>query len=184
MEHHVSIDCYPKKNRLYPDTDLPSIVLNSNRLENLKLNLPESYAVRVKWCKQNNISPDLIYKFATSTYYSIAKNIILDFALETNFVLNTLFNTFSWLRKRNFDLIKLTDESIRHIYKLYKDKKIIEEGIKYAFELLLNENGKKIEELLMPADENEIEVAFKTAKFNLKKMAIRNENKLKEILIG
>ncbi len=174
----------PEKYRLYPDTDLPSIVIKSTRLKKLRLTLTESYAERVQWCEQNNISKELTYKFATSTYYPIGKNITLDFGLEPNFVFNTLFNTISWLRKRSYDITKLTEKDVRHIYKLYKNKKIIEEGIKYAFELLLNGNGNKIEELLSPADENDIEIAFKIAKLNLKKMQIRNMDKLKEILIG
>lgn len=174
----------PEKNRLYPDTDLPSIILKSSKLKKLKLALQESYNERFKWCTKNKIPQVLIKKFATSPYYTIAKRIVTDLGLNPNFVFNTLFTAFSWLRKRNYDITQLRADDIMLVFQFYKDKKILEEGIKYALELILNGKGNKVEFLLSPADEKEIESAFKIAVEKIKKMEIRQINKLKEILIG
>lgn len=174
----------PGNDRMYPDTDLPNIVLEANKIERIKLTVTENYQDRVNWCISNKIPEILIKKIAVSKKYDIIKEISKEYNLFPPIVASEIFWSFHWLKRRKYNPNNLTTEQIKEIFKLYKEGKIIQEGIKYAFELVLKGQEKYILNLLSPVGETEVRTAFNRALLYLKNAKIYNKEKTKEIAIG
>ncbi|MGB9771971.1 MAG: Glu-tRNA(Gln) amidotransferase subunit GatE [Candidatus Kapaibacteriota bacterium] len=174
----------PGTNRMYPDTDLPSIILDPNRLERIRHTKPEDFRSRVFWCKENKIPQEFIIKLSTTRLYNLVKELSFDLALEPTFVAIEIFNSFRWLERRHYNVNLLSYEQVKEVFRFYKEGKILKEGIKYAFELILKGMERYILTFLAPASQDEILNAFNRAKVSIKTTLIYNPSKIKEIATG
>lgn len=174
----------PGNDRMYPDTDLPSIILDRNKIERLKMNLPETYGCRFKWCLDNGIPVEKIRKVAISRRYELIKEISIDLGLDPKIVVESLLNSLDWLKRNKYQISFLSNEQIKQVFKLYKEGRIIEEGIQFALELILKGQERYIVNLLTPVSERDVETAFKRAKLYIDNAKIRNVGKMKEIATG
>jgi len=174
----------PGKERMYPDTDSPSIVLEQSKIERIKLTLPLSFGERVKWGRENNIPNALIRKIAVSRLFEVAKEICNELELPPPFVVETIILSRNWLKRKKYNISNLTGEHFKEVFRLYKQGKILKEGIKYALELILKGQGKHIIDLLSPVDEKSIEVAYRRALLYIKNAKIHNPDKVQQIAVG
>lgn len=174
----------PSANRMYPDTDLPSIVIDNNKLERIRISKPEDYPTRVSWCIQNKIPQEYINKIATSKIYFLIKDISKDFELSPAFVAQQILDSFNWLARRKYNPNLLSNEQIKEVFRFCKKNKILPEGIKYAFELILKGKEQYILNFLSPANDKEILTSFNRAKAIIKSLLVHNPEKIKDIAIG
>lgn len=174
----------PGPNRLYPDTDLPTIIVEPARIERIKITKPEDFAQRMKWCKEQQIPDELAKKLALSKHYQLVKELAKELELSPPFVAKVLIGSFQWLERRGYNLQELSVEKVKEIFRFYKEGKILDDGIKYALELILKGKEQYLSSLLSPANEQEILNAFNHAKVTIKTTVIRHPDKLKEIAIS
>ncbi|MCX7909341.1 MAG: Glu-tRNA(Gln) amidotransferase subunit GatE [Ignavibacteria bacterium] len=174
----------PGTDRMYPDTDLPTLVLDSHKFERIRLSLSETFGQRLKWCLNNNIPKVIISKVATSRRFELIRDISKEMELSPSFVANELLSSFRWLRRKKLNTSLISNEQIKEVFKLYKSGKILKEGIKYAFELILKGQERYILHLLSPVSINEIETAFHRAILYLKNARLYHPEKTKEIAVG
>lgn len=173
----------PGPERMYPDTDLPPIRIDQERFDRIKSNLPKSFWDRIIELKELGFSEKNAEKIATSKFYLLFMK-IAELQIPLNLIFKALIEFPRILKRKNMNFEVLTEEQIYNIFMLYKEGKIIREGI---FEVLKSSvaNGQFVEELIPDfCSESELKIKLKEAINDLEKIYIHNPEQKEQILMG
>ncbi|MCL4383034.1 MAG: Glu-tRNA(Gln) amidotransferase subunit GatE [Candidatus Marsarchaeota archaeon] len=130
----------PGRARMYPETDLKSVFLDSKILKRSFALIPNiENEERVLKAQLNN--NDLADQLLMSQKYSLYKIIINKTSADPNTVANILIQKFTELKRNGFNVDNIKEEQIIELFKLYAQDKIT----KQAIEEILKELSKNIE---------------------------------------
>lgn len=174
----------PGPERMYPDTDLPPIVISQERYDKIKKNMPIPLWDKLDYYIKLGLDYHLADQLAVSQYSGIFQKLVQNLEIDPKFAAFILIEFPKRLKKMKLNFNLLSDEEITEIFKLYKEGKIIKEGIYETIKAALA-NGKFVEELVPDfCSESELKVRIKEAKTQLEAMKLINPEASKKILMG
>lgn len=153
----------PGAGRMYPETDIPPILITKEYFDSLKKNLPEPWSKKLERFKSSfNLSAQLAQEILESEYLGTFENIMKSKKVEASVVANTFTSLLKDLERREkIEVDRIPQKSIVEIFDYLEDKKIVKEAIpeilkylaKYPQELV----GTAIKELdLKPLSTDEL----------------------------
>ncbi|MFX1285225.1 MAG: Glu-tRNA(Gln) amidotransferase subunit GatE [Promethearchaeota archaeon] len=117
------------RSRLYPDTDLPPIVIDSNRVKKIEENLPENFLTRIQRLnKQYSISNDLAETLIYDDNADIFEELIQKGA-PIKVVITTLTQTLTAISREGIDINNITDTHLLEIFEALGLNKFSKEAI-------------------------------------------------------
>ncbi|HLE07885.1 MAG TPA: Glu-tRNA(Gln) amidotransferase subunit GatE [archaeon] len=128
--------------RMYPETDIPPIVITKEFLAKIKL--PESWESRLERLKKV-LPSELAEQILRSEHYQLYEK--YSKSVEPVVVANIFSSTLKDLRRRGAAVENLTDAHFEEIFKLLAEKKISKEAVPGILEKLCNEPAKKVSEI-------------------------------------
>lgn len=139
----------PGAARLYPETDIPPVLISPQRIKEVKAMLPEHPEETLKKLKKKyKLSDELASRMLTSRYalqfYDITNKVFFD----PNFVANTFLNTMKALRREGFDVNKIAPTKIRNIFKAVKEKKLPRAAVPNILKRLAKRPDLKVKEVV------------------------------------
>lgn len=171
----------PGPDRMYPDTDLPPKRIEDERLDKLRLTLPNRIWENEKWYRKLKIPSDVIEPLAVSKYTKLFEALVKDSKLNPTLIAVVLIQYQKRL-KIFFPKAKQIDiKTFEEIFEAFKSGMITREGIFLAMKSFLA-NGK----LRFPKKikSTELSKVINDSKKAIKKMKVQKEEKKTEILIG
>ncbi|MGB9701287.1 MAG: Glu-tRNA(Gln) amidotransferase subunit GatE [Candidatus Kapaibacteriota bacterium] len=174
----------PGPERMYPDTDLPPIVITQERYDRIKKNMTQPIWDKLEYYNKLGIEPHIADQLAISRYSTLFQTLVQNLEIEPKFAAYVLIEFPKRLKKLNlnFDLLAGTD--LIEIFRYYKEGKLIKEGLFETIKASLA-NGKFVEELIPDfCSESELKVRIKEAKSQLESMKLLNPEASKKILMG
>jgi glutamyl-tRNA(Gln) amidotransferase subunit E len=173
----------PGPDRMYPDTDLPPIMITEERIERLKERLPEKFWLREKRYKEIGVPADLIEPLSISKYAKIFDYAVSDLALEPKLVATVLIQFIKRLKKNKYNIDYLNEDNLKVLFEAYKEGRLVKDGFYTAMQNLIANNGDLNENTIPePADEQEIRVIFKRKLEEIYNMKMYNPEKRKDLL--
>ncbi len=174
----------PGPDRMYPDTDLPPKKITQEKMNEIKLGLPEQFWKLESWFRKLKIPEDVIRPLAVSDYSNLFKELVNKYKMDPVLVSVVLIQFAKRLRKKNINSDQLNERIFRKVLLDYNEDKLAKDGILIALEQasknIKGNNGIS----LSPVDERTIENAINDCKKNIKKIKLYNkENELK-VLMG
>lgn len=123
----------PGASRLYPETDIPPILVESSKLRRMGKNLPELLEVKKakekKELMKHGISGEIISQIVSSGRKDIFDDLVSR-GFSPSLVATTLTSTLRHLeRKEKADIDKLRKEHFRDVFGMVREKKITKEAI-------------------------------------------------------
>lgn len=109
----------PGPDRMYPDTDLPPKKVTKERLEKIKINLPEQFWVREKWYKELGVPQDIISSLAVSKFAPLFKKCVLEYNMDPTFTAVILIQYPKRLLKKGVNIENLNYDLMESIIKTY-----------------------------------------------------------------
>ena len=175
----------PGPDRMYPDTDLPPIIIAEDRVKKLAEHLPEKFWLREKKYSELNISKDLIKPLSISKFAKLFDYAVYDLKLEPKFTANVLIQFIKRLKKNNLNVNYLTSENLEPLFVALSQGKMVKDGFYYAMKNIIAAKGKINEDTIpSPASNNDIKKEFKKGLEKIYRMKLHNPNKKKDILIA
>ncbi len=129
--------------RMYPETDIPPIVITKEFLAKIKL--PESMESRLDKLKKV-LPTELAEQVLRSEHYGLYEK--FSKSVEPVVVANIFCSTLKDLRRRGVAVENLTDAHFEEIFKLLAEKKISKEAVPGILEKLSGAPEKKVSDLL------------------------------------
>lgn len=174
----------PGADRMYPDTDLPPTRITEERLDKIRLHLPEKFWEREKWYLELGIPKDTIRELSISRFANLFKTVVNEWKINPKLAAVVLIQFPKRLKKKKINIALLDEEIMREIFRSYKDGLLSRNGILIAMEKSIAK-GKFYSELLpRPFTTKELEDIISESKEELKNIKLHCDDNTKKVMIG
>jgi glutamyl-tRNA(Gln) amidotransferase subunit E len=142
----------PGASRMYPETDIPTIKISDNELENVKLMIPKSWDESISQIQNKyKINEQLSEQIFDSEYFDLFEKICDSKKSSPSFVASVLCSTITNLQRNSFDASLLKDKEIFDTFDLLNDNKISKESIEIIFKQIMSGDAVSVSEAIQNA---------------------------------
>ncbi len=152
----------PGASRMYPETDIPPIIVSKNELEIAKKGIPKSWNESISELQNRyKLNLQLTEQIFDSDYLELFEKICDDKNNSPTFVASTLTSTITNLQRQGFNPQLLKNSEILETFQSLSEGKISKESIEIIFESIMAGKTKSVEEAIQKLslgniDENEL----------------------------
>jgi glutamyl-tRNA(Gln) amidotransferase subunit E len=174
----------PGADRMYPDTDLPPKKIVKERLDKIKLWVPEQFWKRQQWYSELGIPPDTIEELSISKYTELFKKAAIEWKINPTTAAVVLIQYPKRLKK-NGCMIELMNEGMfEKVLKSYAEGKIPQDALLKVLRTVA-ELGVFTEEVIQSQlSEQELEKEITRVKNEVSTLKIKRKENYPEILMG
>ena len=142
----------PGASRMYPETDIPPIILTQQELDYANNNIPKSWDESIKELESKyNLNRQLAEQIFDSAYIELFEKIIKRVKVNPSFVASILCSTITNLERNGLDAKLLSNDEILKSFELLESGKIAKESIEMIYENMMAGKSNSIEEAIKNA---------------------------------
>lgn len=139
----------PGAARMYPETDIPPILISKKELEDARKNIPKSWDESIKDLQTRyEINEQLAEQIFDSRYIELFEKIVEKTKINTMFVASILCSTITNLERNGLNANLLQNDDIVKTFELLDIGKITKESIEMIFENIMAGKAKTTEEAI------------------------------------
>lgn len=139
----------PGASRMYPETDIPPIIITKKELENTKKNVPKSWDESLNELqKKYELNLQLTEQVFDSAYLEIFEKICEKTSIVPTFIASILCSTITNLERNGLNSQLLRNEEIIKTFEFLTKEKIAKESIEIIFENIMSGKSKTIEDAI------------------------------------
>jgi glutamyl-tRNA(Gln) amidotransferase subunit E len=139
----------PGSSRMYPETDIPYISIDENRLKELSKNIPRPWnEVIDQICKKYLINRTLAENIFDSQFFSLFEHIVSHTSINPSFIISKLTEDLVSLERQGYDISILTHNDLFYLFEQLEKSRISKESISIILEKLLRREGGSIDEII------------------------------------
>ncbi|MEM3152529.1 MAG: Glu-tRNA(Gln) amidotransferase subunit GatE [Candidatus Nitrosocaldus sp.] len=139
----------PGAARMYPETDIPPIVIDDGMLSRLMDKVPRSWDEYVdELSKRYGINRVLAEKLLDSEYLDLFERIAGSTSIQASFIASTLTETIVSLERQGLDASRLKDEHIEDAFVRIARGEIAKESIASIFEVMMQGRADSVEKAI------------------------------------
>jgi glutamyl-tRNA(Gln) amidotransferase subunit E len=174
----------PGPDRMYPDTDLPPKRITKERLERIRMLLPEVFYDKLKWYEELNIPPDTRYPLSISKYSNLFKKLVDVYKINSTLAAVALVQFPKRIRKEKGINSEISVEDMERLFALFAEGKISREGLYLNMVSLSKGEGIVVNRVNLNSENGVLESAYQQSLDEVKKIKIKNKEKFKDIILG
>jgi glutamyl-tRNA(Gln) amidotransferase subunit E len=139
----------PGASRMYPETDIPQIIVTKEELENAKKNIPKSWNESINDLqKKYDLNLQLAEQIFDSVYLEIFEYTCEKTTITPTFIASILCSTITNLERNGLNSKLLKNEEITKSFEFLSNEKITKESIQMIFENIMSGKSKTIEDAI------------------------------------
>ncbi len=139
----------PGAARMYPETDIPPIIISKEELEDARKNIPKSWDESIKELQTKyEINSQLTEQIFDSRYIELFEKIVEKTKVSPTFVASVLCSTITNLERSGLNSNLLQNENIVKSFELLEVGKIAKESIEIIFENIMAGKANTTEEAM------------------------------------
>jgi len=139
----------PGASRMYPETDIPPIIITKKELEDTKKNIPKSWDESLNELqKKYDLNLQLTEQIFDSAYLEIFEKICEKTSIVPTFIASILCSTITNLERNGLNSQLLRNEEIVKTFEFLTKGKITKESIEIIFENIMSGKSKTIEDAI------------------------------------
>jgi len=139
----------PGAARMYPETDIPPIIITKEELSEAEKNIPKSWDDSIKELETKyKINPQLAEQIFDSRYIGLFERIVGKINTNPTFVASILCSSITNLERSGLDSNLLKNEEIFKLFQLLEEGKIAKESIEIVFENIMAGKSETTEEAM------------------------------------
>lgn len=139
----------PGASRMYPETDIPPIIITKKELEEAKKNIPKSWDESLNEIqKKYNLNLQLTEQIFDSSYFGIFEKICEKTSIAPTFIASILCSTVTSLERSGLNSQLLRNEEIAKTFEFLEKGKIAKESIEIIFGNIMSGNAKTTEDAI------------------------------------
>ena len=142
----------PGASRMYPETDIPPILVTSDELKNAEKNIPKSWDDSLlELQKKHDLNLQLSEQIFDSRYIELFEKIVKKTKVDPTFVASILCSSITKLERNGLNSKLLKNEEIVKSFQLLETEKIAKESIEMIFENIMDGKSQTVEEAMKNA---------------------------------
>ncbi|MBT5278151.1 MAG: Glu-tRNA(Gln) amidotransferase subunit GatE, partial [Nitrosopumilus sp.] len=142
----------PGAARMYPETDIPPIIITERELINAEKNIPKLWDDAIKEIEvKYEMNQQLAEQIFDSKYIELFENITKKIKTNPTFVASILCSTITNLERKGLDSNLLKSQEIFKLFELLEKGEIAKESIEIIFENIMSKKSRNVEEAMKNA---------------------------------
>jgi glutamyl-tRNA(Gln) amidotransferase subunit E len=174
----------PGPDRMYPDTDLPPKQVTEDRLERIRAGLPTPVWTREAWYRELALPADVIEPLSVSRWAGLFEKLVKDWGIEPVAASVALIQFPKRLKKKGLDAENLTEDTLRRVFALYRERRISRDGVFALMEKAARGGALPGAGDIHPAAEEEIYGQVLASNAALKGMRLHDPTQRAHVLMG
>lgn len=139
----------PGASRMYPETDIPPILVSESEIYSAKKNIPKSWNESLKELQEKyELNSQLAEQIFDSEYLELFENICSDKKSSPNFVASVLCSTITNLERQGLNSSLLRPKEIMRIFEFLNQGKITKESVEIIFEQIMSGKTHSVDEAI------------------------------------
>ncbi len=139
----------PGASRMYPETDIPSIVVTDEELHTAQKNIPKTWDESLlDLQKKYELNPQLAEQIFDSDYLELFEEICKNNKSSPNFVASIFCSTIRNLERQGLDANLLKSEEIFKAFEYLNQDKLSKESIEIIFEQIMSSKSLTVEDAI------------------------------------
>jgi glutamyl-tRNA(Gln) amidotransferase subunit E len=139
----------PGASRMYPETDIPPIILSKNELENAENNIPKPWDESLAEIqKKYDLNEQLAEQIFDSQYIDLFEKIVRETSVNPTFIASVLCSSITRLERDGLNSKLLKHEEITKSFELLESGKITKESIDIIFENIMSGKSNTVDQAL------------------------------------
>lgn len=139
----------PGASRMYPETDIPPILVSESEIYSAKKNIPKSWNESLKELQEKyELNSQLAEQIFDSEYLELFENICSDKKSSPNFVASVLCSTITNLERQGLNSSLLRPKEIMRTFEFLNQGKITKESVEIIFEQLMSGKTHSVDEVI------------------------------------
>ena len=139
----------PGASRMYPETDVPPIIVTKKELEVAESNIPKSWDESLKELQEKyNLNFQLAEQVFDSQYIDLFEKISSKTQINPTFVASILCSSITNLERNGLNSKLLTNEEIEKTFEYLQNGKITKESIEIIFENIMAGKSNSLDEAI------------------------------------
>jgi glutamyl-tRNA(Gln) amidotransferase subunit E len=127
----------PGASRMYPETDILCIPISDEKIEKLRVKLPEMPEIKLnRFMKDYNINDKLARQIIDSEYIMLFEDMAKETKVDPTLLAVTLTETFTSLERDGIEVMNLSDDIIRGTFTLTSEGRTAKESLPLIFSWL------------------------------------------------
>ena len=174
----------PGADRMYPDTDLPPKRITDERREKIRATLPLDFWGRDNYYRSLGVPEDLVQPLTVSKFAKLFEMLVKDWNINPTLAAVVLIQFPKRLKKERLDTGLLTEEVLKAVFQLYKDRKTTKDALYHTLRNVVKEGSFSAESLPEACSREELAAIVKASIGLLSAAEVRYPEKRHEILMG
>ena len=179
----------PGADRMYPDTDLPPKKITQERLQKIRMWLPERFWKRQEWYKHLGIPREIVEELSISEFADLFKKSVTEWRVNPTTAAVFLIQFPKRLKKLGYSIktseaFGKTEQIFEEILKAYSQNKIPKDALFSTLKSAIDAGSFSDELLQTPIGVDNLEREIILAENELKKISIRRKENYPKILMG
>ncbi|HXV89122.1 MAG TPA: Glu-tRNA(Gln) amidotransferase subunit GatE [Nitrososphaeraceae archaeon] len=139
----------PGSSRMYPETDIPYVSIDENKLKELSKHIPQPWNVVIDQIhKKYGINKILAENIFDSQYFSLFENIVSHTSINPTFIVSKLTEDLVSLEREGYDSSILSHDELFHLFMELDKSRISKESIPIIIEKLLKKEGSSVDQII------------------------------------
>ena len=139
----------PGASRMYPETDIPPLLISKNELKDAKRKIPKSWKESISDLQDKyELNAQLTEQIFDSDYLELFEKICENKKNSPTFVASTLCSTITNLQRQGFNPHLLKNSEILKTFQFLSEGKISKESIEMIFENIMSEKVDSVENVI------------------------------------
>ena len=139
----------PGAARMYPETDIPPIIISKNELIYAEKNIPKLWDESIKEIEiKYKMNQQLAEQIFDSKYMELFENIIKNNKINSTFVASILCSTITNLERKGLDSNLLKNEDVLKLFELLEEGEIAKESIEIIFEDIMSKKSQNVKDAM------------------------------------
>jgi len=174
----------PGPQRMYPDTDLPPIKVEPERVAKIRSEMPTPIWERENWYREIGVPEDSVKSLAFSRFARLFEKLVKELDIKPKLAAVVLNQYIKKLRRRKFDIQVLNDKNLYEIFSAYKSEKLPKDAILTMMEKTVTMGYFSVDFLPSLCSDVELEQRVKSSANDLESEIILHPDKKPHILTG
>ena len=139
----------PGPSRMYPETDIPPVLVSEKELEVSKENIPKSWNEIISNLKEKyQLNTQLAEQIFDSEYLDLFEKISSNEKISPNFVASILCSTITNLQRKGLDSKLLKNEMVSESFEMLSKEEISKESLEIIFENIMNGKSNSVKDAI------------------------------------
>jgi len=138
----------PGADRMYPDTDMPPLSIEDDKIDQISQHLPEKPWERHSRLLKYELNEQMIALLIRSSWWSLFDGLIKRCDCNPTELANLITRDFRYFKRKSFNIERINEDTLSLLYTMVEQKRILKEVVPYILHDLVSDEKGNVDKII------------------------------------